>query len=248
MQASHTQKASDIGNSHSPQTKVDIDPNNTFLNNEYCVFAQKNYESCLIRQGTLKISEEKQKLLKEAQFSRDEIVKRLSTSNRIEIAVMKNLIKLAKVSICNDNLPIEIIPGIFIGSIGAACNKESLLQHKITNIISCQDIDFRPFRTEFAYKNVDVQDHATQDISNHFDETNNYIDLAQKADKNAKFQIHCFAGKSRSATVLCAYLMYKQNIRFEEAIRQVRSRRERAKPNDGFMYQLSVFERNLRQH
>ena len=39
MQASHTQKASDIGNSHSPQTKVAIDPNNTFLNNEYCVFA-----------------------------------------------------------------------------------------------------------------------------------------------------------------------------------------------------------------
>ena len=45
MQASHTQKASDIGNSHSPQTNVVIDPNNTFLNNNDCVFITENNEA-----------------------------------------------------------------------------------------------------------------------------------------------------------------------------------------------------------
>ena len=39
MQASHTQKAPDTGNSHRVQTNVVIDPNNMFLNNNDCVFA-----------------------------------------------------------------------------------------------------------------------------------------------------------------------------------------------------------------
>ena len=35
----------------------------------------------------------------------------------------------------NDNLPIEIIDNIFIGSIGASMNRKSLEEFKITHII-----------------------------------------------------------------------------------------------------------------
>ena len=35
----------------------------------------------------------------------------------------------------NDNLPIEIIDNIFIGSIGASMNKQSLKELEITHII-----------------------------------------------------------------------------------------------------------------
>lgn len=34
-----------------------------------------------------------------------------------------------------DNLPVEIIEGVFIGSIGAAMNKKALEENKITHII-----------------------------------------------------------------------------------------------------------------
>lgn len=34
-----------------------------------------------------------------------------------------------------DNLPVEIIEGVFIGSIGAAMNKKNLEDNKITHII-----------------------------------------------------------------------------------------------------------------
>lgn len=35
-----------------------------------------------------------------------------------------------------DNQPVEIVDGVFIGSIGAASNKEALIENKITHIIS----------------------------------------------------------------------------------------------------------------
>jgi hypothetical protein len=35
-----------------------------------------------------------------------------------------------------DNLPVEIVDSLFIGSIGAACNREALVNNNITHIIS----------------------------------------------------------------------------------------------------------------
>ena len=39
----------------------------------------------------------------------------------------------------DDNVPSEIVPGLFLGSIGAAFNKESLMRHGITHILTCAD-------------------------------------------------------------------------------------------------------------
>ncbi len=36
----------------------------------------------------------------------------------------------------DDNLPVEIVENVFIGSIGAAHNKEALIDKKITHIIT----------------------------------------------------------------------------------------------------------------
>lgn len=39
----------------------------------------------------------------------------------------------------NDNMPAEIIPGLFLGSIGAALTKKSLIDLGITHILCCCD-------------------------------------------------------------------------------------------------------------
>ena len=38
-----------------------------------------------------------------------------------------------------DKVPSEIIPGIYLGSVGCAYNQESLREHKITHILTCAD-------------------------------------------------------------------------------------------------------------
>ena len=38
-----------------------------------------------------------------------------------------------------DSIPSEIIPGLFLGSIGAAFTKDSLKNNEITHILTCAD-------------------------------------------------------------------------------------------------------------
>lgn len=40
-------------------------------------------------------------------------------------------------SIVQDNIPVEIVPGVFIGSIHAAFNQEALLDFNVTHVSSC---------------------------------------------------------------------------------------------------------------
>ena len=39
----------------------------------------------------------------------------------------------------DDNVAAEIIPGVFLGSVGCAFNKDALIRHKITHILTCAD-------------------------------------------------------------------------------------------------------------
>lgn len=48
-------------------------------------------------------------------------------------------------------------------------------------------------------------------------------------------------GKSRSATVVCAYLMQRYGISPNEALSQIRQSRPFCEPNDGFMKQLDLY-------
>ncbi len=48
-------------------------------------------------------------------------------------------------------------------------------------------------------------------------------------------------GKSRSATVVCAFLMQRYGITPMEALSQIREARPFCEPNDGFMKQLELY-------
>lgn len=39
----------------------------------------------------------------------------------------------------DDNVAAEIVPNLFLGSVGCAFNKESLTKHGITHILTCAD-------------------------------------------------------------------------------------------------------------
>lgn len=57
--------------------------------------------------------------------------------------------------------------------------------------------------------------------------------------------VHCYAGVSRSATVVLAYLMKEQGLTLSAAFKFVKARRF-ILPNDGFKAQLRKFEEELR--
>lgn len=73
----------------------------------------------------------------------------------------------------------------------------------------------------------------------------NIMDLLVSLVQNATSPvlIHCWAGISRSVSVVCYYLMVTRGLSYNEALAFVRSKREIACPNSGFADQLTEHER-----
>jgi dual specificity phosphatase 12 len=57
----------------------------------------------------------------------------------------------------------------------------------------------------------------------------------------AAYSMNSAMGKSRSATIVIAYLMHKYHISRDEALSQLREGRPVCGPNDGFMEQLEIY-------
>ena len=53
------------------------------------------------------------------------------------------------------------------------------------------------------------------------------------------------AGCSRSVTIALAYIIEKDKISLDEALRRLKMTRPSAKPNDGFMKQLKQWEQSI---
>lgn len=63
---------------------------------------------------------------------------------------------------------------------------------------------------------------------------------------SGKVLVHCREGVSRSATLVVAYLMLKEGMTVQDAVRTVRESREIC-PNEGFLQQLCDFDKELQQ-
>ncbi|RCU61423.1 hypothetical protein SETIT_J000700v2 [Setaria italica] len=142
-----------------------------------------------------------------------------------------------------DNTPCPIEQGLYLGSVGAALNKEALKSLNITHILIVARSLSPAFPAEFNYKKIEVLDSPDTDLLKHFDECFSFIDEAISSGGNVL--VHCFAGRSRSVTIVVAYLMKKHQMSLESALSLVRSKRPQVAPNEGFISQLENFDKSL---
>jgi protein-tyrosine phosphatase len=68
---------------------------------------------------------------------------------------------------------------------------------------------------------------------------------ATAISNGGKVLVHCAQGRSRSASMVIAYLMKQQHMSFHQALSQVKEARPIISPNEGFMAQLQKFEKTL---
>ena len=137
----------------------------------------------------------------------------------------------------------KIIDGLYIGDFASACNREELIHCGITHIITAiRGVD-EIYPDDFKYKLLDIGDSSTNNIKQHFEECNEFIENAINSGGNVL--IHCMYGISRSATIACAYLIYKYKMIPLMAINTVKSCRYMIKPNSGFVEQLNKYYNEL---
>ena len=94
------------------------------------------------------------------------------------------------------------------------------------------------------YVRVPVDDSCLEDIRAHFENAHVFINEALK-DPNSRILVHCFAGVSRSATIIISFLMRFKSMSYHEALRFVKQRRDVVQPNEGFVEQLKLYEQEL---
>jgi protein phosphatase slingshot len=143
----------------------------------------------------------------------------------------------------DDNIS-EIIPNfLYLSGEEGAINKQILLDYKINTIINVTDNIPNLFPELFTYHNIYIMDRLDQKISDYFNSTIKLLENIRK--NNGKVLVHCSAGKSRSATIVIAYIMKTQNMQFTEAYEFVKARRNVIDPNLGFIGQLIQFNKIL---
>ncbi|KAK3139266.1 hypothetical protein QOZ80_5AG0380460 [Eleusine coracana subsp. coracana] len=86
---------------------------------------------------------------------------------------------------------------------------------------------------------VPLRDTEEENLLDHLDPC---LDFVDEGRKSGNVLVHCFAGVSRSASIIVAYLMRTEQKSLEEALESLREISESACPNDGFLEQLKLFE------
>ena len=133
----------------------------------------------------------------------------------------------------------EIIPGVYLSNYQFASNYPLLKQLGITHILNCAGEMKAPPPSYFKYYSLNLNDVPTENIAKYFGPAKQFIDSALQ--NNGKIVIHCYAGISRSVTILVSYLMAKYRLSPDETIRRVQSIRRVANPNIGFRKQLDGY-------
>ncbi|KAK9790753.1 hypothetical protein WJX73_001438 [Symbiochloris irregularis] len=157
-------------------------------------------------------------------------------SSRQKLALSK--VVAARRHIEVDKEPCRVLQGLYIGSLGAARSRATLKRLGISHIVNASPVVPCFHRHSFKYKTVLVYDDNDEDIMQHFHETNKFINEARQAGGAL---VHCYAGKSRSATLILAYLLACEGLPLHDAFAVLLAARPCAAPNSGFMQQLAQF-------
>jgi hypothetical protein len=133
--------------------------------------------------------------------------------------------------------PSEIKANLFLG--GAGCVDEHVLTTLgITTVISILDRNMSPPVSDHLL--LRAPDSSTCDFLPILMQGSEYIKQAHT--RGSKVLVHCEQGRSRSVSVIIAYLLLTNtSTTVEEALAFVKTCRPGAQPNSGFLAQLHTF-------
>jgi protein-tyrosine phosphatase len=149
--------------------------------------------------------------------------------------------------------PTEVVSGfMWLGSGRDADNVEHLRSLGVTHVLNVTS-EWKEApglaQHKVVLQRVPIKDFVTESMAQHLEQAFAFIDEARNGGTESRLLVHCVIGKSRSATVVLAYLMARERMTLRQAYDHVRSKRE-IRPNDGFFSEVewaSLSERATHQ-
>ena len=132
----------------------------------------------------------------------------------------------------------QITDNLYLGNFYDALNIKKLSKIGIKKVLSLiTDKQLLSYPIEIEHKLIYINDLPRENIIKYFGECLLFI------DDNKKVLVHCMAGSSRSASIVIAYLMWKNQLDFKETVKFVEQIRPCINPNYGFVKQLIIFQK-----
>jgi protein-tyrosine phosphatase len=138
----------------------------------------------------------------------------------------------------------HIIDNLFLSSISEMYNKVETKNTKL-HINAQQDKIFPEFDNIQTQINLNWRDSPLQNINEHGILFNIIRLMDSYISEGKQVLVNCYAGVSRSATIVIGYLMYKNKMNVQDALSFVRQKRPIINPNYGFVCQLYNLQEEL---
>lgn len=135
----------------------------------------------------------------------------------------------------------QITPTLYLSGVDAALSHTVITNRHITLIVNATVEHICPEYTGVECMRVPVLDQPHASLSEHFDT------VAERIHNNqtGSTLVHCSAGRSRSASLVMAYLMKFRQATLLQSHYWVLEVRPFIRPNAGFWRQLLEYERKL---
>lgn len=135
----------------------------------------------------------------------------------------------------------KITDGIYISDFANARSYDKLKELGIRQILSI-GAELTPHETkDFETHHIKLYDYPTENIYRYFNFASDFI-------KKQSTLVHCYAGISRSASLVIAHLIKEKNLTFEQALQMCQRGRAIVNPNIGFTNQLKTFETDKKSY
>lgn len=134
-----------------------------------------------------------------------------------------------------------IVDGLYIGPLHAAQDDKFVFERaRIGAIVSVGDFTPMFAHRGVAYLECVVRDRANEDIRPAIERCVAFI--AEKRAAGVNVLVHCLGGRSRSATIVTAYLMLQHKMSLALALSTVVRQRPIVSPNLGFLRTLRTLD------
>ncbi|ORX85261.1 hypothetical protein BCR32DRAFT_217217 [Anaeromyces robustus] len=147
----------------------------------------------------------------------------------------------------------KVLPYLYIGTETIPASEDAVIRLKklkVTHVLNVAmecNVGVTFPEDQIVYKKIDLADNLAENIAKYLWESCEWIENERKKNSNAVFYIHCKAGKSRSATVVIAYLMKVEHWSLNKAYSYLKDLRPNISPNLGFMSALLEMEAEIKK-
>ena len=136
----------------------------------------------------------------------------------------------------------KITDKVYLGDCIGAEDEGKLKQNNIKRVLSCMGYLSPKYNDKsIIQKIIELDDNPETNIIQYFKDSIKFI------EESDKVFVHCFAGVSRSATLVIAYFMWKNKKPYKEVYDMVYKQRMIG-PNLGFRQQLLILEQKLKEN